>query len=902
MSAATTPERIEEILAAIQAALGGDRTETKLSGVLCPGCRDEGREAYVFTDNPHVIHCPRGNHCMPSHRTRDVPELSHLYQNFSKRHPASKADPHATARAWLEQVRGLDVASLTGRLGPDWFSQGVWTDQRGEFKGMAMPTVFFTFGPGRKIKNHRIMEPPAGCKKTRTFPAFKGHCWALGAVERGQVWVTEGVIDALSLVQGGISAVASIASGVVPTEWLAQLDPAKNSIVIAYDGDKAGREGRAKLAAAAKMHGLTVAHAEPPPGQDWNDCLRSGLLKPAPWPPEKETENRGFIRSALERGQDWLTEMDWQAQLDAAESAREYFEIWQKRRGTPLFVYKGSYWVGNVKRVKEDDEVSVHRVTDHVLKALYTIEDRPPWGGDPVYSFRVAVQNHRHKMDLTLSGEALSATTKYKSTMLSGARCHFLGQARDLDHIVSALLEEKAPVVRQTGLVGYQPDTDIYVYPNTAVARDGAHVRRKNDEDYFRVGDLRVLMNAPDDEVHPDPTGELDIPALIDSLFYAWGDLGLAVLGYYTASLFATQMRRTSALGWFPFLSLWGPPNTGKSTLIGVMNRMLGREVDEGISANKSDTAKGLIRAMAVLSNLPVAVLEMGAAEAERFDLNRILPLFNGNPLQRAAAKSHGNESVVRRFYASLVFGQNAEPFYTEAQHSRVVSLYFPKDPFSDAQVRAFNALKAAPVAKLGHYRPAILSRRGHFLEAILEQHGEETRWLAERGVNGEGATDRVAATHGLVCAATRAVLEAFMPGDPIERVLGVRVALRTQALDKIKRMSGPAGPVAELLDIIDLLLRTEKITDHAPQEVSDTERWISMAEVEQFARVQDITASKKLLRDSPVCIQSNASEYSRVQKDRLRVWKLAKGALLAGTATEADLALDNHGQQHVPF
>ena len=55
------------------------------------------------------------------------------------------------------------------------------------------------------------------------------------------------------------------------------LPPRPGKLVIAPDGDAAGREAANALARTASGLGWSVSLMTPPDGQDWNDVLQSGV-------------------------------------------------------------------------------------------------------------------------------------------------------------------------------------------------------------------------------------------------------------------------------------------------------------------------------------------------------------------------------------------------------------------------------------------------------------------------------------------------------------------------------------------------------------------------------------------------------------------------------------------------
>jgi DNA primase len=94
-------------------------------------------------------------------------------------------------------------------------------------------------------------------------------------VPQEQVYVTEGAIDCLSLLELGLPAVGIPGAGCFRPSWVPWFDQA-NEIVLALDNDKAGHEGTAEVTKHFRKHGRTVRVVEWPTGvKDANEYLLS---------------------------------------------------------------------------------------------------------------------------------------------------------------------------------------------------------------------------------------------------------------------------------------------------------------------------------------------------------------------------------------------------------------------------------------------------------------------------------------------------------------------------------------------------------------------------------------------------------------------------------------------------
>lgn len=126
---------------------------------------------------------------------------------------------------------------------------------------------------------HRTYLKPDGLGKADVDPPKA----MLGAVAGGAVRLTgaqnglavaEGIETALSLSCGLLSAPAAIWAALSAAGMAAlRLPPAPSRLIIASDGDKAGREAAHALAARADALGWAVSILPAPEGADWNDIL-----------------------------------------------------------------------------------------------------------------------------------------------------------------------------------------------------------------------------------------------------------------------------------------------------------------------------------------------------------------------------------------------------------------------------------------------------------------------------------------------------------------------------------------------------------------------------------------------------------------------------------------------------
>ena len=141
------------------------------------------------------------------------------------------------------------------------------------------------------------------------------------------VWITESPIKSLALIQSSIYSISSLSAGWVPENWFEKNLSNCNEIIIAFDNDKAGRDGSDKLLnflegfkKEKEYSNLKISCAFPPKRKDWDELLSAGN-----WViPEEE-----------------LATGRWRGQLHLAENIKDYLEIWNEKKANYKNCYQG---------------------------------------------------------------------------------------------------------------------------------------------------------------------------------------------------------------------------------------------------------------------------------------------------------------------------------------------------------------------------------------------------------------------------------------------------------------------------------------------------------------------------------------------------------------------------------
>jgi hypothetical protein len=317
-------------------------------------------------------------------------------------------------------------------------------------------------------------------------------------------------------------------------------------------------------------------------------------------------------------------------------------------------------------------------------------------------------------------------------------------------------LETNAPDVRQAEFAGYDHQSRFHVLKHVAISPKGEVIKPEKDG-YFNVGRGICLRPSPDaPAVKPEPPK----PGFIKDELYpllrrTWGNQAAVAVSFLTASVFVNQVR--PELGFFPFLSLHGDPQTGKSRLLRTLNAMQGLD-EEGLPMNSANTKKSELRAIAQVSGMMKGMIEGNDKSKARFDFESILPLYNdGNPLQTRAAYSNDNQVIKMLFHGTLAFAQNREPFESRAAKERVISLKFSTDELNDDSKAAYDQVCALPVQKLAGFLLAVLKER-EFFESNWRQYHEQAKKDLLRTV----PDNRINENHAVLLAFHRLLCEKF--------------------------------------------------------------------------------------------------------------------------------------------
>jgi hypothetical protein len=705
-----------------------------INNLICPEC---GRsDAYTYEKLPWSIICNRQNKCGARTKTAT---LFNLGTQVETKYPATKEDKHRPAKAFLES-RGIPV-SIIEACGCEYHAH----TRKGCGGGVMFPVG--KDDTGGTLFNGRLFNPPTGEGKTHNVGAVAGHHWQMPGMTydpEKPTYVTEGIIDALSLIAMGFQAIAVLGAGYDPARFNLA---AFGNLAFAFDNDTAGGSFTKKwmkhYQSEPEEEGVPVVKVSAimPVSGDWNDLLLNAGS------PEKAAEQ--FNRNSKR--------YDLQARLALAETASSYATIYASGNNCfapGLFPFKGQYywsWVKAAKNEGEKPDVFVERASNFTV----TVEHYQRSDADeelPVFLYRLKVIPKQGKpVVITANGNDLKSADGLTGLFLRHGKTHWRGNIEASKAFAEMIVESRAPIVRQAAFTGYDHKTGFYILTDFAIDKKGQKVL-PGANGFFAVGQGEYLRPALIETINP---GACDMKKLYSLLLAAWEENAAVAVAFLVASMFVNQVKKTTKF--FPFLSMWGDPQVGKTRLMMILNAMQCLD-EEGLPMSGSNTKKGELRALAQVSGHMKGLIEGNDKDKAKFDFESILPLYNyGNALQTRAQTTNDNRIHKLPFHGSLAFAQNKEPFTSRAAKERVISLKFSLEGLSKTTKEAFDALVAIPIQELAGFYPAVMAGRVFF--------GANWKEFFERSkddLRADVADNRINENHALILAFHRLLCQHF--------------------------------------------------------------------------------------------------------------------------------------------
>lgn len=770
---------------------------------LCPDCKQW--EIFCSAKDPKIVRCGRQNSCGYEESVRHL--FPDLFEDWSKRFPATDRTPNAAADAYLLHERGLDLQHLRGS-----YSQETYRDQD---SGQAGATVRFAVGP---TWWERIIDRPGRFEKKAHFKKGGkpgGHCWLLPKftytdyARADKIWICEGIFNAAALFQGaGLMTVSAMSCNFWPEFFLDQIKEELRSLkystrpelVFAFDPGAAGVKWARKFVDRAREEGWAASAAQVrPDGEgtslDWNDLL----LRHQDW--KGAQEDAPLSDKSIEG---YL----WNGSVTLAKTSREKARLIFERTKLASFDFRHDnrlWWCRSVWK-DDDHELIVEEIANCAFRLLY--RERDEVADETNYFLQVDFPDAP-----TVKARFTAATCanpgEFKKRLMAFAGM-WSGSGEQLDRLMRKQTR-RLKVVEPIPFTGYSPNHRAWLFGDVAV-RDG-RIEKINSENYFDFGKQAVKLRSPERmlDIQYD-ADKIEFP-WVDDLWIAFGPKGLVTLAFFVMAFFAVQIReRHKTLG---FLELTGPPGSGKSTLIEFCWKLAGRAGYEGFDPNKGSPAF-IARSLLKGSNLPVGFMESGRDDEKRsggrqFDPNELLVLYGGRSPRGLGVKSSGYETSEPPFNGAIYLMQNERIDAHPAVLERLMSTPIDKSRWSEGTRDAAVRLETWPMENVSGTIVHVVRNEAKFLPFFFDRYTHHDREMPKR-VPGL-LNSRPIKTHSQLAAGVEALAHLF-PNIRLEWIAETVKLVDAMALDRQQSCGGDHPLVARFWEQVEYLLDREKLED----------------------------------------------------------------------------------------
>lgn len=771
-----------------------------LEAGVCPQCQK--KELFISKAQPWQLMCNRRNNCGYIESTRVL--LPEIFDQYEKRFEQTPADPHAAAKAYLEENRGFNVARLAG----------MYSQERCKVKnGNTFATVRFPLWDNHyweRLLDLDAVKANEGKKANISWGCqYAGRAWqpTRQAINNGDtVWITEGIFKSIALIEAGQKSISAISCSNIPTQVIEAHKDKNITWVIALDNDAAGVHESSRWLDKLTPLKQNLRVALPQVGEDWDDVHRLGRLD-----------------------EQYLSESFWRGRVATARGPKNkaFWLYVKKQRHYDLFEYGNALWRMKVDGndasdvrdaiaedkalwLREDEYIityqsafagalSLERISNAAPEFLYI--DRNPLTEEQQYFFRFRFANGSPAMQIALDASAVETPAGLNKALLGATPGgSFSGNPTDMKYLHERWFDQRPSYVETVPFIGYYKESEVYVFGDR-----GFYKGRRlmvNKQGFMECGQRRFKSGLKSLNLL---TGGNFNPAILTDLHQAYGLNALGLLSWWTGTLFAEQIR--ALCKFWTFCEYTGDPGAGKSTQIEFLWRCCGRDY-EGFDPNKA-TYAGRARAFSQVGNLPVVLIEGdrsdGGAKKAAMDLDELKTLYNGGTLRAMGVKNQGSETYEPQFRGGILISQNATVDGSDALLERIVHFHCTPGSQRGIEAAAFKRLTRYPMEQVAGLLEHILKLEPQLLEHWQQQFEAISARYMQAG--GDGLKKRIAENHAQVAAWGYCLPLIFGPQQmPPALCQQLEEHLFTRCMERQRRLQADDPLVEQFWELYELL------------------------------------------------------------------------------------------------
>ena len=619
-------------------------------------------------------------------RIEDNREPGRELSPFEKKIYAIKKNPKIPARNYLRDARKLDPAKLPpNSYYYDTYSEAVvFIDSRNQL-------INKRFINPEQGKPKAIFEKGSVTKNAIYISAYRR--------EHDTVYITEGVINALSLYVEGYSALAifSTSNKFDDVDYLKKFLKNKN-IVIAFDPDDAGDKAMRyyKDFIQKNIPVKTLRALLLPPPKDLNDLLKKGKLRKA----IQNTDNYNYIIYPL-------------LEIPLRANVNDIIEFESDHR----FYFRNSRYYEIIHRNARDIDIDI---SDCIWRYLYRIIDS---NGDATHLIKVQHLDTDGKVKIRMIEASTDDIQKERfEKKLNNIGFSYYGGTRTYNHIKLYNLHREKEVLK-IEKYGYHPEYNLFFWTNLAISPEGKILKPNEIGIIEHDGRAFYLETQSPANIGKRNFAELKkfnfkqgtLPAgrFMKLMYKAYKIKAFAGITYLVGSLFRDII--FDEIGRFPNLYLYGPAGTGKSAFIELL---LAAQGDNTGGYSLQDTSQSAFSRVVDARINSLIYLKEYSEKLPSFVDEFLKTAYEGQG-RTIGVKTTGNEVISYQALTGLAIDANFLPVKQEAVFSRMIILDFRQNNYTTEQGKAYERLQDEKKKGLSQVAVDILKHRDDFKKSF---------------------------------------------------------------------------------------------------------------------------------------------------------------------------------------